>query len=146
MRELPFGARISDAFVKKLKWDTAKADAESPGVLPCLFIEEGPWQQTLDDDDRKAQAERIDFEKDTDVPPINRLVPHSLSASRTSLKEIFWVLQFNTFKYPPEATFEIDGVELHISKQIQALLQGATIHVVSDKIVVTDGRIRPNVF
>lgn len=146
MRELPFGARISEAFVKKLKWDTALAETEAPGTLPCLCMEEGPWQQPIDE--KKAQAIRVDLEHDTEVLPINRVASpaSALTASFTAFREILWVLQFNASKYPPEATFEIDGLVLHISKQIQSVLKGAMVHVVSDKIVVTDGRIGPSAF
>jgi hypothetical protein len=102
-------------------------------------MEEGPWQTP---DESKAQAKRINLEKDTEVPPINRLASAwpALPVSFTAMKKHFWVLQFNECKYPPEATFEIDGLELHISRQIQAVLKGAIIHVVSDEIVVTDRR------
>jgi hypothetical protein len=136
MRELPFGARISEAFVKKLKWDTAVAETEAPGTLPCLCMKEGPWQ-TLDES--KALEERIDLEKNADVPPINRVAPHSadLPASFAAMKKIFWALEFDACKYSPESTFEIDGVELHVPKKIQTLLQGRIIHVVSDEILVT---------
>lgn len=53
------------------------------------------------------------------------------------VKERVWVLGFDDCKYPPEATFEIDDLVLHISEQVQAELKGSTIQVVGDKIVVT---------
>jgi hypothetical protein len=131
LRELPFGARISDSFVKKLKWETAKASEDSPGALPCLCIEQRQRCETR----RESQAKRLDFDKGLEIPPINRLIrptPHS-----TFIKERVWVLCFKTRKHSPKAIFEIDGVELHISERAQAELRGATILVVNDKIVVT---------
>jgi len=52
------------------------------------------------------------------------------------IKERVWLLCFESRKHAPEATFKIDGLELHISAQEQAELKGATILVVNDKIVV----------
>ena len=148
MRELPFGARIADSFVKKLKWETVKARDGSPGVLPCLCAEERQrqiWPQ--------KQAQRIDFEKRPEIPGVNRLAPPA--PSRVELiKERVWVIRFEkrmirvthalrhaaeVFRGPkpqPKTTFDIDGVELHISRQAQAELKGATILVVNDRIVV----------
>jgi len=134
MRELPFGARISDSFVKKLKWDTAKANEEWPGVLPCLCVEEIRRHQTLGG--REPKARRIAFEEGPEIPPVNRLVP-STPPPVMLIKERVWVLAFGRRKHGPEATFEIDGLELHISERAQAELKGATIRVVNDKIVVT---------
>ncbi len=134
MRELPFGARISDSFVKKLKWETVKANEEVAGVLPCLGVEERSRQQTLGG--REPRAKRIAFEEGPDVPPINRLVPPSPPPGML-IKERVWVLAFDRRDYSPEASFEIDGVELHISEKAQAELKGATLRVVDDKIVVT---------
>ena len=134
LRELPFGARISDSFVKKLKWETAKANQESPGVLPCLCVEERQRRSTLDR--RRPQERRIDFEKGPEIPPSNRLVP-TTPPHGTLIKERVWVLFFDRRKHSPEATFEIDGLELHISERAQAELKGATILVVNDEIVVT---------
>jgi len=134
LRELPFGARISNSFVKKLKWETAKANEESPGVLPCLCVEERQRHLTLDRSG--PQEKRIDFEEGPEFPPTNRLAPTTPPPRRLS-KERVWVLCFDSRKHSPEATFEIDGLELHISKRAQEELKGATILVMNDKIVVT---------
>lgn len=135
-RELPFGARITDSFVKKLKWETAKADENLPGALPCLCVEE--QKRYLNVGDKRAAVERIDFGKGPEVPPTNRLV--SARPSRVLVvKERVWVLLFDRRTSLPETTFEIDGLELHISKLAQAELKGATISVVNDSIVVTHG-------
>jgi hypothetical protein len=133
MRELPFGARISESFVKKLKWETARASEESPGVLPCLCVEETQRHKHLGR--RGPHVGRIEFEKGTEIPPINRLAPSAWPAVML-IKERVWTLYFDSREHPPEATFEIDGVELHIPAQAQAELKGATILVVNDKIVV----------
>lgn len=149
MRELPFGARIADSFVEMLKWETLKARDKSPGVQPCLCIEERQrhvWPQ--------EQAKRIDFEKRPDVPSVNRLAPPA--RPRVELvKERAWVLRFdkrmtralqNTAealrgrKHRPKTTFEIDdGLVLRVSERAQAQLKGSTIEVVNDTIVVTYG-------
>ncbi len=134
MRELPFGARIADSFVKKLKWETVKANEESPGALPCLCVEEIRRHQTLGA--REPQLRRIAFEEGPEIPPVNRLVPPAPPPVML-IKERVWRLAFDRRKHNPEATFEIDGLELHISKRAQAELKGATIRVVSDRIVVT---------
>ncbi len=133
LRELTFGARISDSFVKKLKWETAKANEESPNALPCLCIEERQRHEAFSS--RKPHAARIEFEKGRDIPPVNRLVPSTLAAV-SLIKERVWRLAFDSQKHSPEATFEIDGLELHISEQAQVELKGATILVVNDEIIV----------
>jgi hypothetical protein len=138
MRELPFRARIADSFVKMLKWETAKAIDESPGVLPCLCVEESQRRKTLDP--REGQPRRIDFGAGPEIPAINRLAP-STSSRVVVIKERAWVVCFGKRKYPPKATFEIDGLELHISERAQAELSGSTIRVEGDKIVVTYERI-----
>lgn len=134
MRELPFGARISDAFVKKLKWETAKANGELPGVLPCLCVEERRRHQTVGGGE--PQASRVAFEEGPEVPPINRLVPPAPPPVML-IRERVWVLAFDRRKYSPEATFEMDELEWHISEQAQVELKGSTIDVVNDEIVVT---------
>ena len=124
MRELSFGARISDSFVKKLKWETAKATDESPGVLPCLCVEERQRQQNLDCNER--QSKRIDIAEEPEIPTVNRLVPPT--PSRVMLiKERVWVLRFEKWRHPPKAIFEIDDVDLHISERAQAELKGSII-------------------
>jgi hypothetical protein len=134
MRELPFGARISDSFVKKLKWDTVKANQEWPGVLPCLCAEEIRRRQTLSG--IGSSARRIAFEEGPEITPVNRLVAPTPPPVML-IKERVWVLAFDRRKHSPGATFEIDGMELHISKRAQGELKGATVRVVEDKIVVT---------
>src|ERR1700720_3283525 len=138
MRELPFRARIADSFVKMLKWETTKAIDESPGVLPCLCVEERQRRKALDP--REGHPRRIDFGAGLEIPTFNRLVPSTPSRVPV-IKERAWVLCFDKRKYPPEATFEIDGLELHISERAQAELSGSTIRVGNDKIVVTYERI-----
>src|SRR5690242_12767742 len=126
MRELPFGARITDAFVKKLKWESARANEELPGALPCLCVEEQKRYLTVRG--KSAAVERIDFEKGPEIPPTNRLVSAKPSLPIV-VKERVWVLLFDRRPHPPEATFEIDGLELHISRLAQAELKGATVSV-----------------
>ena len=147
MRELPFGARIADSFVKKLKWETLKASDESPGVQPCLCIKEKQRQVWT-----QGQTKRIDFEQRPTVPDVNRLTPPAPSRAAT-IKERAWVLcfekrmtrslrhAFRGRKYRPKTIFDIDGLELHVSEQAQTELKGSTIRVVNDKIVVTYDRI-----
>ena len=132
LRELPFGARISDSFVKKLKWETAKANEESPGALPWLCVEERRRHQAVVG--RRPQATRIDFGKDLEIQPINRLLPPAPSCSRVT--ERVWVLCFFSGKHSLPATFDIDGLKLHINPRVQQELKGAIISVVNDKIVV----------
>jgi hypothetical protein len=136
MRELPFGALITDSFVKKLKWETAKANEDLPGALPCLCVEEQKRYLTVGS--KAAAAKRIDFGKGPEVLPTNRLVS-TRPAPPIVVKERVWVLLFDKRTHRPEATFEIDGVELHISKLAQAELKGATVSVVNDRIIVTHG-------
>src|SRR5262245_53431561 len=133
LRELPFGARISDSFVKMLKWETAKANEELPGALPCLCIEETQHYETCSS--RQSHTARITLEENPEVPFINRLLPVK-SPPVKLIKQRVWRLAFDNRKHPPEATFEIDGLELHISQKAQVELKGATILVVNDKVVV----------
>src|SRR5690242_2779278 len=109
MRELSFGAQIADSFVKKLKWETAKANDESPGVLPCLCVEERQRYQYCDRDGGK----RIDIAEAAEIPTVNRLVPRS-PARPMLIKERAWILRFDKQRHSPRTAFEIDGVELHI--------------------------------
>jgi len=136
MRELPFGALIADSFVKKLKWETARAIEDLPGALPCLCVEEQKCYLTVGS--KAAAAKRIDFEKGPEVLATNRLVSTRPSPPIV-VKERVWVLLFDKRPHGPEATFEIDGVKLHISRLAQAELKGATVSVVNDRIVVTHG-------
>lgn len=134
IRELSFGARISDSFVKMLKWETAKAKDKSPGVLPCLCVEEIQHHQSCDPND--GQSKRIDIAEEPEIPTVNRLVPPTPSRVMV-IKERAWVLRFEKRRPPPKAIFEIDDVELHISERAQAELKGSMIRVVNDRIVVT---------
>jgi hypothetical protein len=130
-RELPFGARISDSFVKKLKWETAKAKWEGLlGVWACLWVEERQGYQTAAGE--KAQARRLDFEKGLEIPPVNRLVPPTPPFAL----ERVWVLSILSGNPPPTYTFEIDGLKLLIRPRDQHELKGGTISVVNDEIVV----------
>jgi hypothetical protein len=135
MRELPFGARISDSFVKKLKWETATANEEWPGVLPCLCVEEKQRYEPLGGKQQEARPANL-FQQPAEIAPVNRLVPPTPPPAML-ITERVWVLFFDNRKHPPETTFEIDGLELHISERAQAELKGATLRVVNDKIVVT---------
>src|SRR5215469_5580180 len=117
MRELPFGARIEDSFVKKLKWDSVKALDESPGVVPCLCTEERQRQVRTE-----RQTERINFEERSAIPAVNRLAPPAPSRA-VIVKERAWVLRFekrmtlvqrlaaavSPGRKRPKTTFEIDG-------------------------------------
>ena len=134
MRELSFGARVADSFVKKLKWETAKADDELPGVLPSLCAEERQRYEQFGP--RSGQRKRIDFAEGLEAPIVNRLAPPAQSRV-ILIKEREWVLSFDKRKHSPEATFEIDGLELHISEAAQAELKGSTIRVINDRIVVS---------
>jgi len=145
VRELPFGARIEDSFVKKLKWDSVKALDESPGVVPCLCTEERQRQVRTE-----RQTERINFEERSAIPAVNRLAPPAPSRA-VVVKERAWVLRFekrmtlvqrlaaavSPGRKRPKTTFEIDGLELHVSEQAQAELKGSTVRVVNDKILVS---------
>ena|ERR1044071_9097324 len=135
MRELPFGARISDSFVKKLKREAAKANEEWSGVLPCLCAEEKQRYQTLGREKQQARPVNL-FQQPAEIPPVNRLVPPRPPPAML-IKERVWVLYFDKRKHPPEATFEIDGQKFHISERAQAELKGATLRVLNDEIVVT---------
>src|SRR5690349_14491581 len=70
MRQLPFGARVSDEFIEHLKRETAKAKAESPEVFPCLWVEEATLRVSCG---CGPQTTRMDFEKSTEITPVNRL-------------------------------------------------------------------------
>jgi len=126
MRELPFGARIANSFVKKLKWETAQATEKWPDVMPRLCAED---------------RYRHEYgEGQSEGPPFNRLKPRKLRPV-TLIKERVWILRFDRGRPPAGTIFEIDRVELHISEEAQAELLGSIIQVVDDKIVVTYDRI-----
>jgi len=134
MRELPFGLRNSDSFVKKLKWENARATDEWPGVLPCLCAQEKQRRQALGSSG--PQTQRIDFAEAPEIPAVNRLETPAPPPAML-IKERVWVLYFDKRQHLPYPSFEIDGLQLHISGQAQAELKGATLRVVDDKIVVT---------
>lgn len=141
MRELSFGARISDSFVKKLKWETAKAIDESPGVMPCLCTEERTFHQYCDGNEGQSKSKRIDITQQPEIPAVNRLVrPRRTSPRAMIIRERAWVLLFHRRRPSPDAIFEIDGIELHISKGAQAELKGAVVKAVNDRIVVMHDR------
>jgi hypothetical protein len=133
MRELPFGARISDSFVDMLKRETAKAKADMLEVLPCLCAQETQHYEAVGRGE--PQPRRIDFEEVPETVPTNRLAPRTLPLML--VRERVWVLCFDKGKHPPEATFNIDGLELHISEGAQAELKGATLSALDEKIVAT---------
>lgn len=139
MRESAFGAWLSESFVKKLKWEYLKAIGESAGVLPRLGVEERQRYETLGG---RPRSKRIAFEEGAEVPFINRLKESEPQLS-ILIKQRIWSLQFDKQKYAKNERFEIDGIELHISEGAQRELKGATIRVVSDKIVVTYERSKP---
>ncbi|HSU52525.1 MAG TPA: hypothetical protein VLT36_00540 [Candidatus Dormibacteraeota bacterium] len=152
MRELPFGARLTDSFVEMLKWETLRARHYSPGVQPCLYTQEIERRVQP-----REQARRINFAKGEEIPGINRVEPPPASHVEV-IKEHVWVLRFDGRttrirralrhaaevlrgrKHRSKTSFEIDdGLELHISERAQAQLKGSTIEVVNDSIVVTYG-------
>ena len=150
MRELPFGARVAESFVKMLKWESFKAKAHFPAVLPCLCIQEQQRHVRT-----QGPARRIDFEQTPTVPGVNRVTPPAPSRA-VIINERAWVLRFESRmerairhatkvlrgrKYRVKTIFEIDGLELHISEEAQLQLKGSTIQVVNDKIVATHGHI-----
>ena len=132
MRRLPFGARISEEFIEHLKRATAKARAESPEVLPCLWVEEKQRYEYLAG--AGPQTMRIDLEKSTEIAPVNGLAPGTRPAML--IKERICVLNFDTRAYKPEATFNIDGLQLHVPQEAQAELRGAYLNVVDDRKIV----------
>jgi hypothetical protein len=86
------------------------------------------------------QAVRIDFSKDPKIIPVNRLAPPTPPKRAMTSKERVWVLRFH-FKHPAEDTFNIDGMQLHISKRVQAELKSAMLFCVFGQIVVKYVRI-----
>lgn len=130
--ELPFGARISVSFLHFLRRSTAKAHKVSPGTEPRLCAEE-----RVDYGRSSSSGARVDFSKDAEVFPTNRLAPPSPVNQPAALsKERFWVLRFEKPAHQAEATFEVCGVRLHISKKAQMELTGGTLYSALDKIYV----------
>ena len=117
-----------------LKEATAKAKAETPGVVAQLCAEEKQYYQRLGKSG--PQDRRIDLEEGPEIPPVNRLAPPAPPPVML-IKERVWMLYFDERKHPPQATFNIDGVELHISEWTQAELKGVTLSAANDKIVAT---------
>jgi hypothetical protein len=110
----------------------AKAYTEMPGTEPCLCAEERV-------DYRRASSvgPRVDFSKDAEIIPTNRLGPTKPTTQPVSLsKERFWVLRFEKRAHSAETTFEVCGMRLHISKKAQAELKGGTLYSALDKIFV----------
>jgi len=130
--ELPFGARISVSFLHFLTRSTAKAHKESPGTEPCLCADE-----RVDYRRSSSSGARVDFSKDAEILPTNRLAqPSPATQPATLSKERFWVLRFQKPTHQAEATFEVCGMPLHISKKAQAELKGGTLYSALDKIYV----------
>ena len=130
--ELPFGARVSVSFLHFLRRSTAKAHKESPGTEPCLCAE-----GRVDYRKSGSSAARADFSKDAEIFPTNRLAqPKPATQPATLSKERFWVLRFQKPAHQGEATFEVCGMPLHISKKAQLELKGGTLYSALDKIYV----------
>ena len=130
--ELPFGARVSVSFLHFLRRSTAKAHNESPGTEPSLCAEE-----RVDYRKSSSSAARADFSKDAEMIPTNRLAqPSPATQPATLSKERFWVLRFENPTHQADATFEICGIRLHISKNGQLELKGGTLYSALDKIYV----------
>jgi hypothetical protein len=138
MRDLSFGARISDSFVELLRRQIVMAHRQMPGTSPCLCAEEKPNDPTVSRGG--PQAIRIDLSKDPKIIPVNRLVPPTSPKRAVTSKERVWVLRFG-FQHPAQDTFNIDGMQLHISKRAQAELKGARLFCVFGEIVVKYVRI-----
>lgn len=133
MIELPFGARICVSFLHLLRRSIAKAQKESPGTEPCLCAED-----RADYRRSSSSGTRVDFSKDAEIIPANRLAkPNSATQPAILSKERFWVLRFEKPSHQAEATFEICGMRLHISKKAQAELKGATLYSALDQICVS---------
>ena len=131
MRELSFGARITDSFVKKLKWETAQASDESRDALLCLCVEERQHKHCCDHKEEKA----IDVEPGAEIPAVNRLVPPTPSRF-VFIKQRAWVLRSKEQRPAANVIFQIDNVQLHIPEQTQAELKGSIVDVQDDRIVV----------
>ncbi len=130
--ELPFGARISVSFLHFLRRSTAKAQKESPGTEPRLCAEE-----RVDYRRSSSGGARVDFSKDVEIFPTNRLAqPSPPTQPATLSKERSWVLRFERPAHEAETTFEVCGVRLHISKKAQVELKGGTLYSALDKIYV----------
>jgi hypothetical protein len=130
--ELPFGARISVSFLHFLLRGAANAHKVSPGTEPYLCAEE-----RVDCRRSGSSGARVDFSKDAEVFPINRLVKPSPSTQHANFgKERFWVLRFKMPVHQAEEAFDVCGVRLHISRKAQRELEGGTLYAALDKIYV----------
>src|SRR5438132_1152858 len=112
MRELPFGARVSDSFIEMLKQATANATAEWSGVLPRLWVDEKRHYETAGRGEPREK--RINFEHEIEFVPINRPAPRR--APPILVTERVWVVCFDKRKYTPQTTFNLDGLEVHIDE------------------------------
>jgi hypothetical protein len=139
MRQLPFGARISDSFIELLRRQIVKAHREMPGASPCLCAQENLDYQALSRGE--AQALRFDLSKVQKIVPVNRLARPVRLPKRVISKQRLWVLRFDRREHSADATFNIDGMQLHISKRAQAELKDAAIFSVLGEIVVKYVRI-----
>jgi len=129
MIELPFGVRISVSFLHLLRRSAAKAH---PGTEPYLCAEE-----RVDYRRSSSSGARVDFSKDVDIIPANRLAQPSPATQPTTLsKERFWALHFEKPAHQADSTFEVCGMRLHISKKAQVELKGGTLYSALDKIYV----------
>ena len=129
MIELAFGARLSVSFLHLLRRSIAR---ESPGTEPRLCAEE-----RVDYRRSGSSGARVDFSKAAKIIPTNRLAQPSPATWPAILsKKRSWVLRFEKPTHQAEATFEVCGMRLHISKKAQAELKGGTLYSALDKIYV----------
>jgi hypothetical protein len=126
---------MSVSFLHLLRRKIAKALPESPGAVPCLCAEERVEYQRS-----SSSRARVDFSKDADIVPGNRLAPPERATQPVVLsKDRFWVLRFKKLAHSAATTFEVCGMRLHISKKAQVELKGATLYSALDKILVRYG-------
>ncbi len=137
MRQLSFGARISDSFIELLRRQIIQAHREIPGASPCLCAQAD--NQALSREE--AHALRIDLSKVQKIVPVNRLARPARLPKRVIRKQRAWVLHFDRREHSADTTFNIDGMKLHVSKRAQAELKDAVIFSVLGKIVVKHARI-----
>ena len=132
MIELPFGARISVSFVHLLRRDTAKAHKKSPGTEARLCAED-----RVDYRRSGSSGARVDFSKKVEINPVNRLAqPRPATQPATLGKERSWVPRFESPAGQAEATFEVCGIPLHISRDAQVELKGGTLYAALDQVYV----------
>jgi hypothetical protein len=100
--------------------------------VPCLCAEERVEYQRS-----SSSGARVDFSKNADIIPVNRLAPPEPVAQPVVLsKDRFWVLRFKKLAHSAATTFEVCGMQLHISKKAQVELEGGTLYSALDKIFV----------